>query len=728
MDETNGIDWEALAEESRKDVERAIAELCALISHYDPIEILSRVATFVLTTLDDEHKDAGGPIKSETNLEYLVSLVAAHPETFNAEFPSPDVNQRVLELVTQVLMKATVYYSSRRHSRTETRTPIEELADSFRNVKIHVRGDGYWPHLRETMMGLLTPHADKLREVLGFSYQDYLAFMDRTESEIEARCSSEMRELGKRYRELMKPWFKSIAEDESESSAFQAFVSENRDEIDMAKANFDRIGTPSIYILNPTTEAEQKIVSSFSSEVGINRDFHGSKPAHAFWPLTPTCTDRCPILSRAGVHYAFNISKLQREAHNLIGDLLRDRDAQYWERKFLPDRDQYLERETARLFRTAFPGALVFENMVYPLSAGGEAEADIVIVVGGVLMVIECKAGRLDPSAWRGGEKRVLSDMKSTVASGLNQAQRLVSELTQRGTLKLTTKGRPVYTLESSQFKRVFSVNVTLELLSSAASTLWELEDAGLVADAARCWSVSLNDLRVIMEILNSPALLLHYLVRRLDTRLIRKVEASDELDYLMHYVDQGLFFRERNTPKQNEHITICRFTDALDQYYRRVQGVSTIGNKPRVSLGKNTARVIEILLQQRPCDWLIGCIEVLEFGIPTREELLGKLSSHLSILQQKKPPFALSFVANFESSSGIAVATSRTPAQVRELVIERCRQHCQEHNIDHLTLLLFGVPVSGAKCEVLSVERSGGTDSKQRLLQQLRFERLDAK
>ncbi len=64
---------------ARADLNAAIQELRLLISTYDPIVLLGRVTTYIITGNPDEPKDSGGPAKSETNLEYLVSFVAAHP-------------------------------------------------------------------------------------------------------------------------------------------------------------------------------------------------------------------------------------------------------------------------------------------------------------------------------------------------------------------------------------------------------------------------------------------------------------------------------------------------------------------------------------------------------------------------------------------------------------------------------------------------------------------------
>ena len=238
-----GVDWNSVAVTARQEVENAIGELREILGRYDPVEIVSRVATFVLVSLPGEHKDAGGPIKNETNLEYLVSMVTALPFPELPKFPDPDVILRVLELTTQILMRATVHYSANAQIRKNEHSPIDELADSFRTTKLHVRGDGYWPHLRDTMADLLLPHELKLREVLGFGYRDYVNFMDRVEEEINERFFKEADDLGRAYRQWMSPW---DLKDRNviESDSFVAFISANSKEIEAAKSDFDRIGGP----------------------------------------------------------------------------------------------------------------------------------------------------------------------------------------------------------------------------------------------------------------------------------------------------------------------------------------------------------------------------------------------------------------------------------------------------------------------------------------------------
>lgn len=704
-DEIEHHDWLALASSSRKAVEDAIEKVSDIFRTFDAIEIISRVALFVHTSLPGENKESGGPARSETNLEYLVSLMTALNRPCRSLPPTPDVVMKTIELVTEILLRASVYHSAIQHNRKEHPESIGELAHSFRMSRMHVRGDGYWPHLRQTAKDLLQPYDEILREKLGFSYAEYLVFMDRTELQIESRFREEIERLGGPYQHLMSSW--NLTDPEVlHSEKFAKFVEANADEIALTKADFDLIGTSSIYQIEPLTPAEHSIVRRLSTSPSTNLAFQGKNPEQRFWPLNSSETDMKPILFADGSYYAFNIQKLQREAFTLIGDLLRQEDETLWKNKFLKHRDEYLERETGRIFEQALPHAKVFRKVPYPNPNGGETEADLVIICDGILMIVECKAGRLDPATWRGGEQKILKDMKKTVAGALNQAERFVAVLMDRGHLHIQARDQKLEKISAASFQFIFTVSVTLELVSSATSTLWEIEDAGLVGDTTRSWAVCLNDLRVISEVLDHPATFFHYLIRRLDTKSMKRIEASDELDYMMYYIEQGLFFHEANTPEEGAHITLGNWTDPLDQYYRMVaDGQSSSRTKPKVPLGKQTKRVIDILTRQRPHNWLVGCLDLLEFDLPVREELLGKIRKHLQIITSKKAPFALSFIASHGSTTALALITSRNPSQIKESARHRCYVHMRDHGITRLTAIVFGIPISAAPCEVMRIE-----------------------
>ncbi len=494
----------------------------------------------------------------------------------------------------------------------------------------------------------------------------------------------------------------------------------------MQKSDSTNSGQPALFVISPETREEEAILAVLSCSFGDNKLFHGTKPEHAFWPLTGSLTEQKPIICHEGIHYSFHLAKLQRDAYTLLGNLLRNADSEYWKDKFLPSRDEYLERETTRLFKVALPYAKVLTGMSYDLSGRcAEAETDVLILCDDFLIIAECKAGGIGPASRRGAVLSVEADVRKTIGAAQSQAERLVGELIQRGQLSLRSRrGGPEMLIKSTDFRWVARVSVTLELIAPAATALWTLEDAGILRDSEKCWSVCLNDLRVIVEILDSTPLFLHYLIRRMDLNTLRNVHARDELDFLMHYVERGLFFRGQNQLKPEESLTLVGFTDSLDQYYRRVQGISALGKKPKVRTGRRTNRMLDTLVSLRPRHYVTACLMLLEFDIPDREGILGKMVEHLSLLRDKSVRFGFSFTANSESKRGIALATSRSAANAVEVILGRAIKHCQDSEIDDLCVIVQGVPLGAPPIYVLLAGPDGvASDHAHRLLSQLRFE-----
>lgn len=690
---TNGLDVAVV----RVDLEHAIRRLCDLVSTRDPLVLLGRVATYIILGNPEEPKDSGGPSRSETNLEYLVSLVAARPRADGLPEPTPDDVPECIELLTKIQMLAGMCLLKIRSDASPADEALDDFSSAFRMEKLHVRGDGYWPHLRRTMLDLMRPHEEMLKATLGFFAEDYTGFMDRTENLVQERVRAELHALTP-YFELVRPWFHKNREGQSECvdpAGWENFHRENAVELTAGKLRFDRFGDPEMFAFMAKSESEEAILRALSTECAENREFLGAKPEHAFFPLTSSGMDRRLILRFAGKCYAFNLAKLQRETYTLIGDLLRERAPDYWENTFLPARDLYLESEAARLFAQALPGADVWAGVSYPLANSDLTQADVVVSCGGVLLVVECKAARLDAATKRGAPKKIVSDLKETVAGGLEQAERFVRELRSRGVMEVRVgKAKTKVQLRAVSFARIIRVNVTLDLVSAAATELWKLEDLGLIASARNAWSVSLNDLRVIVEVLNQPAVFLHYLVRRLDTDLLRCVRANDELDYLMRYVTHGLFFRESNALAENQTLALLGYTEELDQYYRRVQGVSEKGEKPEVILGERTQRMIGVLATRRPENWLLASVALLEFDVPTRESLLKKIDDdHGPRLVDQGVDYALSVVASTESREALLLATSRSPQRARAMLVARAVRLCREQKLKEVTVLVGAWP-----------------------------------
>lgn len=705
----------------------AIHRLVALLQTCEPLELISRVATYTLSGSPDA-SEPESPDRNEAHLEYLVSL-ATSLDALGARIPSPDDVQDTIDLLTTIHVAASAHHmlSQPAHGREE---PLDEIAGQLRADRLHVRGDAYWPHLRRTMVDLLAPHDSMLEAAVGFTSADFFRLMERTERLVDERFTDEMQTRVAPYRALMKPWASRLSSGErltpAEQGAFQKFLRENAHAIEGTKQTFDSFGTPSLFVIKAENDAEEAIVAKLRCSFGDNRLFHGTKPEHAFWPLTESVTHHKPIIRHGDAHYAFLLSYILRGAYTLISELLREADPKYWKEKFLPARDSYLERETEGLLRSALPHATVLARVEYNVAGQhGRAEADLVVLCDDFLLIAECKAAALEPASRRGAPRTVLADVGKTIVEAHSQAERFVGELVTRGELALHPRnGEATTVIQAADFRWVARVSVTLELIGPAATSLWRLEAGGLLENAEKCWSVNLNDLRAVVDILDSPSVFLHYLIRRMDLNALRSVHARDELDYLMHYVEHGLFFRDANQQKPNEEMMLTGFTAALDQYYRRVEGLSQYGKKPKARLGRRARRMLETLEQIRPRHYVSACLQLLEFDIPDREELLGKLPGHLKVLRERSAAFGFSLLANHEYKGGVALATTQTPEKMREMILGRAIEHCRNESLEELCVIVQGIPLGTRPLFILlAIPQGTVADTATRLLRQLRFE-----
>lgn len=717
------VDWAAIAANAEFKVNQAIEQLSLLLITRNRLEILGRIATYILftpggRTAAEEHRQ-----NSEVNLEYLCSIATALPHSPAQECPSADDVQCIIDSLATIHTHATVCYTAFNNSSDPEANALEDLSKSFQLQKLHVRGDGYEHHLKQTWHDMMKPHVGVFKQEVGFTFDDYIGLTDRLEAVIEDRINQESDQKHVPYRNLLRPWMDELQSGNQLSAACQKFMQENEEVIKVAKTSFDAFGSSDSFLVIPASAQEERILRLMSCDFGDNSSFAGEKKRFLFWPLNETVTDKKPFIHHCGKYYALNFAKIGRTAYDLLSNALRDANPKYWQKQFLSARDTYLEKETAHLFQKVLPAARVLSSVFYPLAAGGCAEADVVVIMDEVLLVVECKAGAITPPAKRGAPLRVKKDVGKTVAEGLNQAERLVAELVARIEMMVETEDGEKVLLKADEFRWVFRINVTLDLISTVASNIWSLSDIGLVNSTERCWSVSLNDLRVIVEILDQPAVFLHYLIRRFDTDQLRNVEAPDELDYMMYYLLQGLFFRGKNKLKEHENLTIGRYTDDLDQYYRRKQGQADKGAKPRVMHGPHTQRFLELLEKWQPKGWMTAALHFLEFDRPTREALLAKTNLHFKTIRAGRSRFGMSVNGCSETRTAIALACSRNPEAVKEVVRARCISRCKDYGFDTMIGILVGMPVAAHSPIILCVSpNDSASEHAKRLLAQLRF------
>ncbi len=106
-------------------------------------------------------------------------------------------------------------------------------------------------------------------------------------------------------------------------------------------------------------------------------------------------------------------------------------------------------------------------------------------------------------------------------------------------------------------------------------------------------WSVFINDLKIISDLIESPSFFLLYLKRRLEVNQYTQFFTSDEMDYFMYFLENGLYFKDDEVLQADVVIPI-KLTEKLNRYYDFVAGRIIKAEKPKFNTSDEFKEVIK--------------------------------------------------------------------------------------------------------------------------------------
>lgn len=218
-------------------------------------------------------------------------------------------------------------------------------------------------------------------------------------------------------------------------------------------------------------------------------------------------------------------------------------------------------------------------------------EADCLLVLDGVALCVEVKAGDLRPRTRQGGLAQLEGDLTKTIKDAAHQADRLRSLIVDHNGLWRENGSW----LDLTDVREVHSIVVCLDDLGPLAMCTSEMVRAGVLPQTHLPWVVSLHDLLVFQHVLTRPEHLLTYLRRRTNRDAALWVTGSDELDFLMWFVAGGFYFvpdpdrihaqhpgskpptsRMRREYRGQGRTQVGTLTDTLDAHYYWLEGTSS--------------------------------------------------------------------------------------------------------------------------------------------------------
>ena len=288
------------------------------------------------------------------------------------------------------------------------------------------------------------------------------------------------------------------------------------------------------------------------------------------------------------LHYAMNVPAVRENSEQL----LRGTDA--WD-AYQTHRGKVLEDRVRDVFEKLLPGARVFASYDYYVPSNERedrphlytkrVEGDLLVVLDDVAVVVESKAIATNPQARAGDTRKLRRDLVGMIGNASRQAGRTASRIRQDGGLRLHREGW----LDLAQIREIHLIAVSLDDLAGVATATGDLIDAGILTDDDIPWTVSLHDLQLIGQLVETPAEFLLYLRRRRDAETSRFFAAPDELDLFLYFLNVGLYVppdpdkvhqelpfmradtaSRRRRDKQGRQLITTR-TDPLDRWHQSV-------------------------------------------------------------------------------------------------------------------------------------------------------------
>jgi len=306
---------------------------------------------------------------------------------------------------------------------------------------------------------------------------------------------------------------------------------------------------------------------------------------------------------------------------------------------------------------------------------------DGLILWGDIAIVVEGKGNPLGDPSIRGDVARLRNELKRTIEEAWTQAKRVRDLLLSGEEVVFQTEQGEKVTVEPDQIKRVYIVNPTLHSMQDYASQLPRLRELGLFKDGEYPFSVFVNDLRVITEVVDNPAEFLHYLEWRVRLPLGEAVVAVDELDLFGSYLLRAQLQRKLALGDVS-FIEVIGSTVDFDDYFMGEAGQGPPARKPGMYQVTPINRFVRTLSRERPEGWLEAAGTCLDMSLLE----LAMVANALKVCEHQDLPEEGAFPMPIPSIEELGEVVEPENAPSLAIVVLGRRQRWDDHGVRAVT------------------------------------------
>lgn len=596
-------------------------QLLDILNEADDVDLLARASLAYLTYDPDTYKEWETD-RSPAHIEYLALQVLGighfQPKDVDPRRQT-ELTERAIDLARDLFRGAqtlTVIEMVKAHQAAPD-DPTPEYVFKTRMESMMIRGSGYDEHLERVIHGCFDTLDQECLDLLGFTAGDALAIVPAVSDLINERITPRFQLVGDQIEELYRvlkaerrrPHLQPRMFPDSfvqlpptvakERLSFLALMSVYSDSRSLALVAPEEIS--GLTGIDP--QRCKAALDAFSCPTEAYDPTHHAYPTGAH-PLTV-----CPFIKIEDANYLLAVPSSMIDAiRPAMEDLLSK--TNLWDR-YLEGRAKFVETESTSLLAKALPGARSWVGIPWR-SQTAEGEIDGLVGTDDLSLRLQCKSGGLAASARRGAPLRMRRAIQDLIEKAADQHQALATALESElpGALGFTTDQTAVL-----QAPMQFEVIVSLEDVTAWATETSKLRHLGALPQGRHVpWVLSLTDLMVVVDLLKGSQLA-HYLVRRQRIERDGRIEAHDELDWVGHYLSEGLYFDrffEGDDPPSR--FRLLSYTEPIDAWYFTRAGIRrTEAPKPSQDIPPALDALLMRLEQERPRHWVVASIALLD-------------------------------------------------------------------------------------------------------------------
>ncbi len=575
----------------KKTIDTKITELLSLTDQFDPLQLLATVSAKNCFFDPETYKETTHEGK-ECYVEYAQSLVVARKRNPAVKDATKESIERFNTLIAEIFRDVMWYFGTE-----VTEGKRNELEEEIRFTSLlrylFVRGDSFPEHHLEMINDTFKQHASFLKERCGFTLNEVLVAIQNIEQQVldnfrqHSELISVLRDLHELFRKFVdQEGTNTFSSEEDLRERYHSLPAVRAKMVELNNLQNAVNKNPFEVISNKDVPLE--LLRMLSSTFGDNSAFVAF-PSSPGWPTNNSIIYERPLILDDGRFYCFIPQVAFRNLGNILERWIQKVDNQYYQNAYQKSRALYLESKALEYLGNILPKAQVLGKVYYQVKTATKTErveTDGLILYDENLFIIEAKAGALSVSARRGSLEQTRRDITELVDNAYKQALRTKQYImeTAEPTFEFANGSEAIVIRDKTIYRNIYLVNVTLQNLGPLATQLNSLKAWNLLLGKEWPWSVFINDLRIISELIEFPSEFLHFLQHRIRANDYPQFQTTDELDLFMFYLREGLYLEDMNLADITNYGP-HGYTERLDRWYDYLAGRVSSGTKPQLRI-----------------------------------------------------------------------------------------------------------------------------------------------